>query len=101
MGTASYLLLGTQGALEQTWGSTCHGAGRQMSRTAAKKRKRGEQVIQELKQQGILIRAAGIKTVAEEMPEAYKDVDRVVEVCHQAGLSHKVARLCPLAVVKG
>lgn len=101
MGTASYLLLGTQSALEQTWGSTCHGAGRQMSRTAARKRKRGEQVIQELAEQGILVRAAGKKTVAEEMPEAYKDVDRVVEVCHQAGLSHKVARLCPLAVIKG
>ena len=101
MGTASYLLLGTQSALEQTWGSTCHGAGRQMSRTAARKRKRGEQVIQELKQQGILIKAAGIKTVAEEMPEAYKDVDRVVAVCQNAGLSHKVARLRPLAVVKG
>ena len=101
MGTASYLLLGTQSALEQTWGSTCHGAGRQMSRTAARKRKRGEQVIQELKEQGILIRAAGKMTVAEEMPEAYKDVDRVVEVCHRAGLSHKVARFRPLGVVKG
>ncbi len=101
MGTASYLLLGTQTALKESWGSTCHGAGRRMSRTAAKKRKRGEQVIQELKDQGILIRAAGIKTVAEEMPEAYKDVDRVVEVCQNAGLSHKVARLRPLAVVKG
>ncbi len=101
MGTASYLLLGTQTALEQTWGSTCHGAGRQMSRTAARKRKHGNQVIQELADQGILVRAAGKKTVAEEMPEAYKDVDRVVEVCHRAGLSHKVARLVPLAVVKG
>jgi len=101
MGTASYLLLGTQTALKESWGSTCHGAGRRMSRTAAKKRKRGEQVIQELKEQGILVRAAGKKTVAEEMPEAYKDVDRVVEVAHNVGLSHKVARLRPLAVVKG
>ena len=73
MGTASYLLLGTQGALEQTWGSTCRGAGRQMSRKAALKRKRGEQLIQELEQESILIRPAGKKTVAEEMPEAYKE----------------------------
>jgi len=101
MGTASYLLVGTEAAMAQTWGSTCHGAGRQMSRTQACKTKSGEQVIRELEGQGIVIRAAGRKTVAEEMPEAYKDVDRVVEVCHQAGLSHKVARLVPIAVMKG
>ncbi len=101
MGTASYLLVGTEAAMAQTWGSTCHGAGRQMSRTAARKRKHGNEVIRELEAQDIMIRAAGKKTVAEEMPEAYKDVDRVVEVCHQAGLSHKVARLVPIAVMKG
>ncbi len=101
MGTASYLLVGTEEAMAQTWGSTCHGAGRQMSRTAARKTKPGEQVIRELEAQGIMIRAAGKKTIAEEMPEAYKDVDRVVEVCHQAGLSRKVARLVPIAVMKG
>ena len=101
MGTASYLLVGTETAMKQTWGSTCHGAGRQLSRAAALKRKHGEQVIRELEAQGIIIRAAGRKTVAEEMPEAYKDVDRVVEVCHQAGISRKVARLVPIAVMKG
>jgi len=101
MGTASYLLVGTEAAMAQTWGSTCHGAGRQMSRTAARKRKHGNEVIRELEAQDIMIRAAGKKTVAEEMPEAYKDVDRVVEVCHQAGISHKVARLVPIAVMKG
>ena len=101
MGTASYVLVGTETAMRETWGSTCHGAGRQMSRKAALKLKQGTQVIQELAAQGILLRAADKRTVAEEMPDAYKDVDRVVEVCHGAGISMKVARLRPLAVMKG
>ncbi len=101
MGTASWVLVGTEQAMSLTWGSTCHGAGRQLSRSAARKRKHGKEVIRDLEQQGIHIRAAGTKTVAEEMPEAYKDVDRVVEVCHGAGISRKVARLRPLAVIKG
>ncbi len=101
MGTASWLLVGTEEAVRQTWGSTCHGAGRVLSRSKALKRKRGSQVREELERQGIVVRAAGMKTLAEEMPEAYKDVDRVVEVCHRAGLSRKVARLRPLAVIKG
>jgi len=101
MGTASWLLVGTQDAMRETWGSTCHGAGRVLSRKAALKRKHGRQVAQELEQQGILVRSAGIRTLAEEMPDAYKDVDRVVEVCHQAGISRKVARMRPLAVIKG
>ncbi len=79
----------------------CRSAACQMSRTQARKTKSGEQVIRELEAQGIVIRAAGRKTVAEEMPEAYKDVDRVVEVCHQAGISRKIARLVPIAVMKG
>ncbi len=101
MGTASYVLVGTDTAMRETWGSTCHGAGRQMSRHAAKKAKSARQVMDELAEGGILLRAADKQTVAEEMPDAYKDVDRVVEVCHQAGLSRKVARMRPLAVMKG
>jgi len=101
MGTASWILVGTEQAMRETWGSTCHGAGRQLSRAAALKRKRGQQVIEELRQQGIYVHAAGVKTVAEEMPEAYKDVDRVVQVCHGAEISRKVVRLRPLAVIKG
>lgn len=101
MGRSSWLLVGTQQAMEQTWGSTCHGAGRLLSRKQALKRKHGRQVAQELESRGIAIRAAGMRTLAEEMSEAYKDVDRVVEVCHQAGISRKVARLKPLAVIKG
>lgn len=101
MGTGSYVLVGTEQAMRETWGSTCHGAGRQMSRHAALKAKRGAQVIEELAAKGILLRAQDKRTVAEEMPEAYKDVDRVVAVCHGAGLSWKVARLRPLGVMKG
>ncbi len=101
MGTASWLLVGTAEALAETFGSTCHGAGRQLSRAQALKRKHGREVARELEKQGIVVRSAGIKTLAEEMPEAYKDVDRVVEVCHNAGISRKVARMKPLAVIKG
>jgi len=101
MGSASYLLAGTDEALERTWGSTCHGAGRVLSRTAAIKKHPSAQVRRELEAQGIVVRASGRDTLAEEAPDAYKDVDRVVAVCEQAGLSRKVARLRPLAVVKG
>lgn len=101
MGSASYLLVGTAEAMAQTWGSTCHGAGRVLSRSAAIKKHPSGQVRRELEAQGIVVRASGRDTLAEEAPDAYKDVDRVVEVCHQAGLSRKVARLRPLAVVKG
>jgi len=101
MGTASWLLVGTEQAMTETWGSTCHGAGRAMSRKKALQRKRGQQVAEELRSQGIYVRSAGMKTLAEEMPEAYKDVDRVVEVCHRARISRKVARMRPLAVIKG
>ncbi|MFL6289887.1 MAG: RtcB family protein [Thermoanaerobaculia bacterium] len=101
MGTASYVLVGTDGALERSFGSTCHGAGRAMSRTAAKKVKQGAQVRKELEDQGIVVRCAGLGELAEEAPHAYKDVDRVVDVVHNAGLARKVARLVPLGVIKG
>ncbi len=101
MGTASYVLAGTQKAMEETFGSTCHGAGRVLSRTAAKKKSRGRSIGRELEDKGILVRWTGRFTMAEEMPEAYKDVSEVVAVVHGAGISKKVARLRPMAVVKG
>jgi tRNA-splicing ligase RtcB len=101
MGRYSYVLIGTAGAYEETFGSTCHGAGRVMSRQAAKKAARGRDLIGELAEQGVLVRAAGRATVAEEMPNAYKDVADVVDVVHRAGIGHIVARLKPMAVVKG
>jgi tRNA-splicing ligase RtcB (3'-phosphate/5'-hydroxy nucleic acid ligase) len=101
MGTASYVLVGTDGALDLSFGSTCHGAGRTMSRTAAKKVKSGQEVRRELEEQGIVVRCAGAGELAEEAPHAYKDVDRVVDVVHHAGLARKVARLVPLGVIKG
>jgi tRNA-splicing ligase RtcB len=101
MGRYSYVLTGTSGAYEETFGSTCHGAGRVMSRHAAKKAARGHDLIGELAARGTLVRAAGRATVAEEMPEAYKDVAEVVEVVRQAGIGHVVARLKPMAVIKG
>ena len=101
MGTASYVLAGTRRAMEETFGSTCHGAGRVLSRTAAKKKSKGRAIARELEDKGILVRWTGRSTLAEEMPEAYKDVSQVVAVVHGAGISKKVARLRPLAVVKG
>jgi tRNA-splicing ligase RtcB (3'-phosphate/5'-hydroxy nucleic acid ligase) len=101
MGRYSYVLVGTQGAMAETYGSTCHGAGRVLSRHAAMKAARGHDVIGELGRRGIVVRAAGRATVAEEIPEAYKDVAEVVEVVEQAGIGRIVARLKPLAVVKG
>ena len=101
MGRYSYVLVGTAGALTETFGSTCHGAGRLLSRHAAKKAARGHDIIAELAKQGITVRAAGRATVAEEIPEAYKDVAEVVKVVEQAGIGKIVARLKPLAVIKG
>ncbi|MFP3980172.1 MAG: RtcB family protein [Desulfobacterales bacterium] len=101
MGTASYVLVGTQEAMDQTFGSTCHGAGRVLSRKAAKKAAKGRPLAQELEQKGVLVRASGKGTMAEEMPEAYKNVTEVVEAVHGSGISRKVARLRPIAVVKG
>jgi len=101
MGTASYVLVGTREAMGLSFGSTCHGAGRVMSRSRARKRIWGADLRQELEAQGIIVRAGSNKGLAEEAPAAYKDVSRVVEVVHGAGLARKVARLRPLAVVKG
>jgi tRNA-splicing ligase RtcB len=101
MGTASYVLLGSERAMVETFGSTCHGAGRVLSRTAAKKKSKGRSISRELADQGILVRWTGRSTLAEEMPEAYKDISQVVEVVHGAGISTKVAKLRPMAVVKG
>ena len=101
MGTASYVLAGTQKAMEHTFGSTCHGAGRVLSRKAAKRASKGRAIHRELEDKGILVRWTGRSTLAEEMPDAYKDVSEVVNVVHGAGISRKVAKLKPIGVVKG
>jgi len=101
MGRYSYVLVGTEGAFDETFGSTCHGAGRLLSRHAAKKVARGRNIEAELAAEGIIIRAAGRATVAEEISEAYKDVSDVVRVVERAGIGRIVARLKPMAVVKG
>ena len=90
-----------QRAYDETFGSTCHGAGRRMSRGAAKKAARGRRILDELAERGVVVRAAGLGTVVEEMPEAYKDVADVVDVVERAGISRKVARLRPMGVIKG
>ncbi len=101
MGRCSYVLAGTQQAMQETFGSCCHGAGRAMSRNQAQKAARGRRIDRELAQQGIYVRAAGRGTLTEEMPEAYKDVNEVVDVVAAAGIAVKVARLKPLGVMKG
>ena len=101
MGRASYVLVGTEGAMEETFGSTCHGAGRMRSRTAMKKQLSGRDVLAALEARGITVRAGSMSGLAEEAPEAYKDVNSVVGVAHGAGISKKVARTRPIAVVKG
>jgi tRNA-splicing ligase RtcB len=101
MGTASWVLLGTEGSMQQSFGSTCHGAGRVMSRKQAKRSIRGEDLRRKLELQGIHVRAGSMSGLAEEAPQAYKDVDAVVEVVTKAGIAAKVARLRPLAVIKG
>lgn len=101
MGRASYVLAGCDGAMKETWGSTCHGAGRLMSRHAAVKAARGRSIMAEMREKGIIVRARGRNTLAEESSEAYKDVDSVVNIVHNAGLSKRVAKLKPLAVAKG
>ena len=101
MGTASYLLVGQEGAMRESFGSSCHGAGRRMSRTEAKRRVSGDALKEELKARGIAIVAGSLPGLAEEAPQAYKDVEEVVSVVHGAGIAKKVARLRPVAVVKG
>lgn len=101
MGRASYVLKGTQEAMRSTWGSTCHGAGRVLSRHQAIKKAKGRSIWRELEDQGVIARSKGRETLAEEMPEAYKDVSEVVDIVHRAGISTRVAKLKPLGVVKG
>jgi tRNA-splicing ligase RtcB len=101
MGRASFVLLGSEGGMRETWGSTCHGAGRVLSRHQAIKRAKGRAIWRELEDRGIIVMSKGRRTLAEEMPEAYKDISEVVEVVHRAGISKKVARLRPMGVVKG
>ncbi|MEA2290512.1 MAG: hypothetical protein QOD55_2509 [Solirubrobacteraceae bacterium] len=101
MGTASYVLAGRQGSMERSFGTVCHGAGRRLSRTAAKKQVQAADLRRELEAQGIVVRAASSKGLAEEAPLAYKDVDAVVRVVERAGLAGRVARLRPIGVVKG
>ena len=87
--------------MNETFGSTCHGAGRVMSRSQAKKSAKGRNLFQEMERKGVAVMASGRSTLAEEMPEAYKDVGKVVGVMHAAGISRKVAKLRPLGVIKG
>lgn len=101
MGTASYILRGTKKAMEETFGTVCHGAGRAMSRSEAKRRVSGQELRNRLNTQGIVVECFSNKGLAEEAPEAYKDVELVVDVVHNLGLATKVARLKPIAVIKG
>lgn len=101
MGTASWILAGTHGSMEETFGSTCHGAGRTMSRERAKRTIDGDRLRGELEKDGVAVRAGSLKGLAEEAPQAYKDVDEVVKVVTGAGIARKVARLRPVAVIKG
>jgi tRNA-splicing ligase RtcB len=101
MGRYSYVLVGGEAAYRDTFGSACHGAGRRMSRKQAKRQAAGRSLLAEMEARGVVVRAAGMATVAEEMPEAYKDVADVVDVVHRAGIARKVAQLRPLGVIKG
>jgi tRNA-splicing ligase RtcB len=101
MGTASYVLVGTDEALERSFGSCCHGAGRAMSRKAARGAQSGADVRRSLADRGIMVTGAGNKELAEEAPHAYKDVEQVVQVVQAAGLARTVARLVPVGVLKG
>jgi tRNA-splicing ligase RtcB len=101
MGTASYVLVGTEKAMEESFGSTCHGAGRAMSRHAALRAVNGQKLKSDLEKEGISIRVGSVRGLAEEAPMAYKDINEVVSVVHSAGIAKKVARLRPLVVIKG
>jgi len=101
MGRYSYVMAGTATAMEETFGSACHGAGRLMSRSEAKRSVKGRALLDEMRDRGVHVMAAGMATVAEEMPEAYKDVADVVNVVHGAGVAKRVAQLRPIGVIKG
>ena len=101
MGRYSYVLTGTEKAMHDTFGSTCHGAGRAMSRVKARQAAAGRNIIREMEERGIIIRGQSRRTVDEEISEAYKDVSNVVDACALAGISRKVAQLRPIGCVKG
>jgi tRNA-splicing ligase RtcB len=101
MGTCSYVLVGTEQAMKETFGSSCHGAGRAKSRTQAKKETTADELLRDLKGKGILVKGQTKTGLTEEKPDAYKDVSQVVEVVHGAGIAKKVAKLVPIAVMKG
>ncbi|HLG32638.1 MAG TPA: RtcB family protein, partial [Ignavibacteriaceae bacterium] len=101
MGRYSYIAVGTEKAMQDTFGSSCHGAGRNLSRTKALKNAKGRNLVEELNKKGITIKARGYRTIAEEMPGAYKDVSDVVEVMHKEGITRKVAKIRPIGVIKG
>ena len=99
--TCSYVLTGTEKGMAETFGSTCHGAGRAKSRAGSRRQMDYTEVLDALQQKGIAIRVASPKLVMEEAPDSYKDVSQVVDTCHEAGLSNKCVRLRPIAVIKG
>ena len=101
MGRNSYLLAGTEKAMEETFGSACHGAGRLKSRTAATRTINADALLKDLESKGIIVKASGRGTIVEEAPQAYKDVNDVVDVVHRAGISKRVCRMRPLGVIKG
>jgi len=101
MGRCSFIAVGTQKAMEETFGSTCHGAGRVLSRGAARRSIKGRDVMQELQNKGITVKTGDISSLAEEASQSYKDVTEVVDVVHQAGISQKVAMAVPIGVIKG
>lgn len=101
MGTASYVLAGTKIAMEKSFGSTCHGAGRAMSRHAALRLQHGKELQKELAKRNIIVNTPGVRHLSEEAPYAYKDIDEVVNIVEQAGIAKRVARLRPLIVIKG
>ncbi len=101
MGTASFVLAGREGSMQRSFGTTCHGAGRQLSRTAARKLIEGGELRRRMEESGIVVRALSTRGLAEEAPEAYKDVDRVVAIVALAGLAARVARLRPIGIIKG
>jgi tRNA-splicing ligase RtcB len=101
MGTASYVLVGKERAMEETFGTVCHGAGRALSRTAAKRGRDARVETKKLEEKGIILRAETRDGILEEIPEAYKDIEAVIDVVHNAGLASRVARLRPMGVIKG
>jgi tRNA-splicing ligase RtcB len=101
MGTSSYLLAGTDYAMRETFGSSCHGAGRAMSRTAARKQHPADEVMADLRSKGIYLQAKSQRVISEEAPDAYKDINRVVDISDRAGIARKIARMTPLGVAKG